>query len=1456
MSAAFDGSGYRQRVLAVLRARSPLRIDDPFLVADLDPEGSHSDADVAARLARVLGFLQRERGSAKYATLATELVRRRAEWEAPLLDPAQRERVRALVVEARRDGDTERLAKVDGYLATVRERFGGIPTSRVDGLRRLAAQAGVTGERFDVRLARERIIEDAAGARVAPLPPDARGQIRDRLDELRALRRGDHASTASLWAFLGVAPESPPARLAAAYEAVAAVNARRPHDREKTVTADLLALVRARLLEADPAAYSAGLLADAAEELRGAVEEHVLLDGEITAVAFEGLMRRALGTGRGLSAAQIRTVVLGLARDLGVPVSTGATVDFVVCPSCARPEPVGEVRVCRYCDTDLYVVCPSCARLTEAAAVVCRHCGQSVRQSRDATEAIGAIRRALDEGQPAQAVELVGRARPLLAALGGPAGAVGEELAARAAAALAAAEAGWRALADDRAAGRAQAALDRARWLVAQAADVRGPDGRDAAEVLAELTVAQAMIRRRVDAALGLPPAQREAALVAVLASASDSPEALAALAALPLGAPADLVAVPTVATGPTGAVLLRWRSADTAAPVTFWVDRVVAGTLGVPPTRAGLGTTTVAELTDAGAPAWAPVFYEVTAFSANRRSAVARTAPLVLTREVEQLRAAQTADGVRLTWRLDGPVQVVTVERAVDAVDPSVELAADEDADPATGGGAAPGAARVVDRSVRHTRAGGGTLTDPDVQAGVTYRYRLSVEYVAADGMPARTAGVEISVPVVARPLPVLDLAVSYSAGGTMLRWTAQPGGDVRVYAAPGVLPDVGAPPGGRFGAPPAAPVGPFGPFGPENVDLPLEALTGPVRLVGASRRGRLLDPAAVGPVVYTPVSVVGGRGVTGRSVQHIAPGGVTELRAEDRGDELVLFFRLAPGLTEARVLWRRDRTPTGPDDPTASAATVTVAGMQPRGGGWRLSAPRDGWPYYVACFPVFRVAGQPRAAAAGAEVVVRAPARPRVDAGAVPPLATSGAAAPAAGPLAAPGPSYLASVPAGPATSAIPVAVSTGALPMPSPGLAQPPVPAAPPSAGPPMTGLPPRVGVPMPAAGPMVVGGPPVPGGLLPAGAAQPQAVTGPVPQSPAGFATSTGPTPLPMAAGAPERQPGRPLPPMVNPPTGAGLPIVGRLGAPAGPGPASFDAPLPDAVGPMPAGPLPTSPGADEEIPSGPGWFRPAMPVPVVAFQPFPAEAPRAPLAEAGAEPAWTPAVPGSADPGAASPAGRFPALGAPAADSPAGWTLPATHTDLFAPVGQGAAAGFGAPTWPPGLATVPAAAGGSPPDGYGAGQPAAGPDGRSDQDGRSDAADSLLEDLDDESDEHADDDQFGDDLDDDRLGSGEPRVSYFATRAGWRRRVLRLRVRTDGVVPELVLVARPGTVPPATLGDGQALARLAPSAERATRTMDVRLEGALLPWGIRLLPAAAAAGDLTVDHPPDEALVIR
>ncbi|WP_242418323.1 hypothetical protein, partial [Frankia sp. CpI1-P] len=57
LSAAFDGSGYRQRVLAPLRAGSFLDTADPFLIAGLDPTVPYTDSDIGAHLVRVLAFL-------------------------------------------------------------------------------------------------------------------------------------------------------------------------------------------------------------------------------------------------------------------------------------------------------------------------------------------------------------------------------------------------------------------------------------------------------------------------------------------------------------------------------------------------------------------------------------------------------------------------------------------------------------------------------------------------------------------------------------------------------------------------------------------------------------------------------------------------------------------------------------------------------------------------------------------------------------------------------------------------------------------------------------------------------------------------------------------------------------------------------------------------------------------------------------------------------------------------------------------------------------------------------------------------------------------------------------------------------------------------------------------------------------------------------------------------------
>ncbi len=937
VSAAFDGSGYRQRVLAELQRRSPLDLDDPFFVAALDPAATYTDAEVRAQLARVMAFLQRQRNAARYATLAAALVRRRAEWEAPLLDARTREQVRVRVLAARRSGDADRLAKVARNLATVRERFGGIPRSRVAGLRRLASADGVTTEQFDTILAGEKVIEDGSGEEVEPLAPGLRRQIRDGLTELRQLREGDRVGTASLWALLGIPADSAPARIQAAHEVLVERNQRRPHDREKTVTADLLAHVRTRLLDGDPAAYTAGLVADARDEIRPKVEEHVVLDGELRPGAFEGLVREVLAAGRGLSAAQAKAVLLDIARNLGAAVTTGAVVDYVVCSSCGRPEPVDASRVCRYCDTELYIPCPSCAHATEAAAAACRFCGQSLRQARDAGEALAAIRRELADGHPRHAAELLARARPVLGAVGGSAARAADDLGVRVQAALAAADAGWRALVEHREARCDDAATAGAHWLVAQASDVPGPDGRSPDEVLAELTAHQDVIRRRVAAAVALAPVDQENALAAVLATVADNQEALAALAALPLPPPTDLTA-----SNEEGAVVLRWRaSASALGPASYRVVRLVGagagdadGPQGTPPVERSLGTTRSTELSDAGVPAGVLVRHEVTAVVGSRRSVAVRTPGLVVVRDVAVLRAEQIGDGVRLSWRLDGPVDAVTIDRTVDESSP-------------------------VQVPRRRIRANAGQYVDTVVQAGVTYRYQVYVEFQDVDGHPARTAGSGITVTVTPRPRAVRDLAVTTVDGRTVLRWSAMPAAHVQIYAVP--VSDA---------APPHA-------AGVEDTEIDLAKIAEGARLVGSSRSGHLVDPLAAGELDYMPVTVRDGRAVIGCGVRHLVVEGIRDLRADDRGEEIVLSFQMPPGITQARVLWRRDQLPTGPEDPDSFRAKVTNTSLEIKGG-WHLAAPRDGSAYFVACYPLVRTGGTLRAVGPGMAIVARSAASP----------------------------------------------------------------------------------------------------------------------------------------------------------------------------------------------------------------------------------------------------------------------------------------------------------------------------------------------------------------------------------------------------------------------------------------------------------------------------------------------
>jgi hypothetical protein len=408
----------------------------------------------------------------------------------------------------------------------------------------------------------------------------------------------------------------------------------------------------------------------------------------------------------------------------------------------------------------------------------------------------------------------------------------------------------------------------------------------------------------------------------------ADSREALDALALLPLPPPAELTA-----SNEDGAVVLRWRASPSAlGPVSYRVVRLLgeaADPAGAPLVERSLGTTWSTELADAGVPSGAVVRHEVTAVVGSRRSVPVRTAGIVVARDITGLRAEQIGDRVRLSWRLDGPVDAVTIERTTDESSP-------------------------VQGPMRRIRANAGQYVDSAVQPGAGYRYHVYVEFQDVDGHSARTTGSRIAVAVTPRPPAVHDLVAVTANGHTALRWGAVPDTHVRIYAVA------------------TADAEPPRPVGAEDSEIDLTRIGGSARLVGSSTSGSLVDPQSSGELDYIPVTVCDGRAVVGRSVRHLAVEAVRDLRADDRGEEIVLSFQMPSGITEARILWRRDQLPTGPEDPDACQAKVTNTSLEIKGG-WHLAAPWDGSAYFVACYPMVRVGGTLRAVAPGTGIVAR---------------------------------------------------------------------------------------------------------------------------------------------------------------------------------------------------------------------------------------------------------------------------------------------------------------------------------------------------------------------------------------------------------------------------------------------------------------------------------------------------
>jgi hypothetical protein len=228
------------------------------------------------------------------------------------------------------------------------------------------------------------------------------------------------------------------------------------------------------------------------------------------------------------------------------------------------------------------------------------------------------------------------------------------------AAVLVDAETRWRAATAAAEARRWSEAVEILDGLRRTAADVPGPRGTTADDLLREARAALERADRAVTAALAGPVADRARALSAVLADCPGHPGATAALEQIPVAAPAWVSA----ARDARGDVLVLW-AASTTPDVVYRVSRQGAdGRWQV------LGRTGTTSMDDGGAPIGVEVpVYAVVAMQAGRTSGETRSdaaparEPVAAARRGPQpprdVRAVRTPGGtVRVSWTGSGAVE------------------------------------------------------------------------------------------------------------------------------------------------------------------------------------------------------------------------------------------------------------------------------------------------------------------------------------------------------------------------------------------------------------------------------------------------------------------------------------------------------------------------------------------------------------------------------------------------------------------------------------------------------------------------------------------------------------------------------------------------------------------------------------------------------------------------------
>lgn len=328
---------------------------------------------------------------------------------------------------------------------------------------------------------------------------------------------------------------------------------------------------------------------------------------------------------------------------------------------------------------------------------------------------------------------------------------------------------------------------------------------------------------------------------------------------------------VEAAATGTAMAV--RWQRSPSQG-VRYLVVRLGA-------VREVVGETGDLHLDDRRAPTGATVRYSVEAVRGKARSSAAIGEPVSAAYEVAEPVVSSGDGEVRLSWKPPGAAGRVLVSRSEEGGGEPVELV--------------PDVAGLIDRSVVNGRR---------------YSYLVRVEYPVPGAQPLRTAGLTLFAQPVERPRPLENLSPRPGAEGLALDFEPPPAGVVTVLRC--------------------------------REDPELEAGSE----LDAGRLGELGEALAVsgstavdpeppsGLCFYQAVTVAGGVAVAGVMVPHVSLPEISNVRAVPEARHARVTWSWPDGITLARVVWRHDRQPSGPEDAGARALDYRLGEYRDRGG------------------------------------------------------------------------------------------------------------------------------------------------------------------------------------------------------------------------------------------------------------------------------------------------------------------------------------------------------------------------------------------------------------------------------------------------------------------------------------------------------------------------------------------